>query len=198
MTKGRAATMTHDSKQNGTTTLFAALDVLTGTVIEQCLPRHRHEKFLKFLRTIEREVPAGVQVHLICDNYATRQHPAVGGLAGQAPPLPPAFHPDAVLMAQPRRTLVSGTADKAPRRGVFHSVSDLIAKLEEYLAAHNDDPKPLRLDPNRRRRPRQSRPRTRRTASGQSMTRHTTRTPERRRGRPAGHNPGGLGSSWCR
>ena len=67
MTKGRAATMTHDYKRHGTTTLFAALDVLTGTVIGQCLPRHRHEEFLKFLRTIEREVPAGLQVHLICD-----------------------------------------------------------------------------------------------------------------------------------
>ncbi len=75
--KGRAATMTHDYKRNGTTTLFAALDVLTGTVIGQCLPRHRHEEFLKFLRTIEREVPAGLAVHLICDNYATHKHPAV-------------------------------------------------------------------------------------------------------------------------
>jgi len=75
--KGRAATMTHDYKRNGTTTLFAALDVLTGTVIGQCLPRHRPEEFLKFLRTIEREVPAGLAVHLICDNYATHKHPAV-------------------------------------------------------------------------------------------------------------------------
>ena len=69
MTKGRAATMTHDYKRNGTTTLFAALDVLTGKVIGQCLPRHRHEEFLKFLRKIDREAPKGLQVHLICDNY---------------------------------------------------------------------------------------------------------------------------------
>ena len=75
MTKGRAATMTHDYKRNGTTTLFAALDVLTGKVIGQCLPRHRHEEFLKFLRTIERQVPKGLQVHLICDNYATHVCP---------------------------------------------------------------------------------------------------------------------------
>jgi transposase len=73
--KGRAATMTHDYKRNGTTTLFAALDVLTGKVIGQCLPRHRHEEFLKFLRTIERETPKGLQVHLICDNYATHVCP---------------------------------------------------------------------------------------------------------------------------
>jgi hypothetical protein len=65
--------MTRDCKRNGTTTLFAALDVLTGTVIGQCPPRHRHEEFLRFLRTIEREVPSGLQVHLICDNYATHK-----------------------------------------------------------------------------------------------------------------------------
>src|SRR4051812_18979379 len=71
---GRAGTMTHDYKRNGTTTLFAALDVLTGTVIGQCLPRHRHREFLKFLRTIDREVPNGLQIHLILDNYATHKH----------------------------------------------------------------------------------------------------------------------------
>src|SRR6266536_2108792 len=75
--QGRAGTMTHDYKRNGTTTLFAALDVLTGSLIGQCLPRHRHSEFLKFLRTIDREVPTGLQVHLILDNYATHKHPNV-------------------------------------------------------------------------------------------------------------------------
>src|SRR5580765_574162 len=70
----RAGTMTHDYKRHGTTTLFAALDVLTGSVIGQCLPRHRHIEFLKFLRTIDREVPNGLQIHLILDNYATHKH----------------------------------------------------------------------------------------------------------------------------
>jgi transposase len=74
MVKGRAATMTHDYKRNGTTTLFAALDVLTGKVIGQCLPRHRHEEFLTFLKTIDAEVPDGLQIHLILDNYATHKH----------------------------------------------------------------------------------------------------------------------------
>jgi hypothetical protein len=69
--------MTHDYKRNGTTTLFAALDVLTGSVTGQCLPRHRHVEFLKFLRTIDREVPKRLQVHLILDNYATHNHPNV-------------------------------------------------------------------------------------------------------------------------
>ena len=77
MKPGRAGTMTHDYKRNGTTTLFAALDVLTGSVIGQCLPRHRHIEFLKFLRTIDREVPKGLQIHLILDNYATHKHPNV-------------------------------------------------------------------------------------------------------------------------
>lgn len=77
MVPGRAATMTHDYKRNGTTTLFAALDVLTGTVIGQCLARHRHTEFIKFLGTIDREVPEGLQVHLILDNYATHKHAAV-------------------------------------------------------------------------------------------------------------------------
>ena len=74
MIKGRGQTMTHDYKRNGTTTLFAALDVLTGMVIGQCMPRHRHQEFLKFLSTIDREVPTDLQIHLICDNYATHKH----------------------------------------------------------------------------------------------------------------------------
>src|SRR5205823_5885504 len=77
MKKGRAGTMTHDYKRNGTTTLFAALNVLTGIVIGSCLPKHRHVEFLKFLRTIDREVPKELQVHMICDNYATHKHPEV-------------------------------------------------------------------------------------------------------------------------
>jgi hypothetical protein len=72
--KGRAGTMTHDDKRHGTTTLFAALNVLTGVVIGQCLPRHRNTEFLKFLRTIDREVPTGLQIHMICDNYGTHNH----------------------------------------------------------------------------------------------------------------------------
>ena len=69
--------MTHDYKRHGTTTLFAALDVLTGTVIGQCMPRHRHQEWLKFLKTIDREVPKDLAIHLICDNYATHKHPDV-------------------------------------------------------------------------------------------------------------------------
>jgi transposase len=77
MKRGRAGTMTHDYKRNGTTTLFAALDVLTGRVIGQCLPRHRHDEFLKFLRKIDRSVPKSLELHLIVDNYGTHNHPNV-------------------------------------------------------------------------------------------------------------------------
>ena len=77
MVKGRAATMTHDYKRHGTTTLFAALDVLTGKVIGSCLPCHRHEEFLKFLNTVDRQTPKDLQIHMILDNYATHKHPEV-------------------------------------------------------------------------------------------------------------------------
>ena len=92
MKQGRAQTMTHDYKRNGTATLFAALDVLTGKVIGQCLPRHRHTEFLKFLRTIDREVPEELAVHLICDNGATHKHQSCGP-GSQTPPIPTALHP---------------------------------------------------------------------------------------------------------
>jgi len=143
MKKGRAATMTHDYKRNGTTTLFAALDVLTGTVIGQCLPRHRHEEFLKFLRTIEREVPAGLQVHLICDNYATHKHPAVRAWLAKHPRFHMHFTPTSSSWLNLVERWFRELTDKAQRRGVFHSVPDLIAKIEEYLAAHNENPRPF-------------------------------------------------------
>jgi transposase len=143
MTKGRAATMTHDYKRNGTTTLFAALDVLTGKVIGECLPRHRHEEFLKFLRTIDREVPTGLQVHLICDNYATHKHPDVQAWLTKHPRFHLHFTPTSSSWLNLVERWFRELTDKALRRGVFHSVPDLIATIEAYLAAHNDDPRPF-------------------------------------------------------
>jgi transposase len=141
--KGRAATMTHDYKRNGTTTLFAALDVLTGKVIGQCLPRHRHEEFLKFLRTIERETPKGLQVHLICDNYATHKHADVKTWLAKHPRFHMHFTPTSSSWLNLVERWFRELTDKALRRGVFHSVPDLITKIEEYLDAHNEDPKPF-------------------------------------------------------
>jgi len=143
MIKGRAATLTHDYKRNGTTTLFAALDVLTGKVIGNCLPRHRHIEFLKFLRTIDKETPKGLQVHMICDNYATHKHPNVKAWLAKHPRFHMHFTPTSSSWLNLVERWFRELTDKALRRGVFHSVPDLIAKIEKYLAAPNDNPKPF-------------------------------------------------------
>ncbi len=143
MIKGRAATMTHDYKRHGTTTLFAALDVLTGTVIGSCLPRHRHTEFLKFLKIIDAEVPAGLQVHLILDNYATHKHPNVKAWLAKHPRFHLHFTPTSSSWLNLVERWFRELTDKALRRGVFHSVPDLIAAIETYLAAHNNDPRPF-------------------------------------------------------
>jgi len=144
MKKGRAGTMTHDYKRNGTTTLFAALNVLTGVVIGQCLPRHRHEEFLKFLATIDREVPKGLGVHLILDNYATHNHPDVQRWLARHKRFHLHFTPTSSSWLNLVERWFRELTDKALRRGSFNSVPDLIAAIQDYLAAHNDDPKPFK------------------------------------------------------
>jgi transposase len=143
MKKGRAGTMTHDYKRHGTTTLFAALDVLTGTVIGRCLPRHRNTEFLKFLRTIDREVPKGLQVHMILDNYATHKHPNVKKWLDGHPRFHLHFTPTSSSWLNLVERWFREITDKAIRRGVFHSVNELITAIEEYLKANNDNPKPF-------------------------------------------------------
>jgi transposase len=143
MKKGRAGTMTHDYKRNGTTTLFAALDVLSGTVIGQCLPRHRHEEFLKFLRTIDREVPKGLQIHLILDNYSTHKHHNVTAWLDKHPRFQLHFTPTSSSWLNLVERFFGKLTDKAIRRGIFNSVPDLIAAIEDYLKATNDDPTPF-------------------------------------------------------
>ena len=144
MKKGRAGTMTHDYKRNGTTTLFAALDVLSGSVIGQCLPRHRHIEFLKFLRTIDREVPNGLQVHLILDNYSTHKHANVKTWLAKHPRFHLHFTPTSSSWLNLVERFFGKLTDKAIRRGVFHSVPDLIAAIEAFLQANNDNPKPFK------------------------------------------------------
>jgi len=143
MVKGRAATMTHDYKRHGTTTLFAALDVLTGKVIGSCLPKHRHSEFVRFLKVIDTEVPAGLQVHLILDNYATHNHPNVQAWLGRHPRFHLHFTPTSSSWLNLVERWFRELTEKALRRGVFHSVPDLITAIEAYLDAHNDDPKPF-------------------------------------------------------
>jgi transposase len=140
---GRAGTMTHDYKRHGTTTLFAALDVLTGAVIGQCLPRHRHTELLKFLKTIDREVPKALQVHLILDNYATHNHPNVHAWLGRHPRFHLHFTPTSSSWLNMVEIFFGQLTAKAIRRGIFHSVPDLIDAIESYLAAHNDRPTPF-------------------------------------------------------
>src|SRR5512142_2682912 len=143
MKRGRAGTMTHDYKRNGTTTLFAALDVLTGAVIAQCLPRHRHTEFLKFLNTIDREVPKGLQVHLILDNYSTHKHTEVQRWLRRHKRFHLHFTPTSPSWLNLGERWFRELTDKALRRGSFNSVPALITAIEDDLDAHNDDPKPF-------------------------------------------------------
>ena len=143
MKKGRAGTMTHDYKRHGTTTLFAALNVASGTVIGECRPRHRHEEFLKFLRKIDREVPKALQIHMILDNYATHKHPDVKNWLDKHPRFHLHFTPTSSSWLNLVERWFREITDKAIRRGVFPSVPDLIRAIESYLNAHNDDPKPF-------------------------------------------------------
>src|SRR5499433_2146153 len=115
---GRCQTMTHDYKRHGTTTLFAALSVLDGTVIGHCMQRHRHSEFIRFLNTIERQVPAGKVIHTVLDNYATHKTPQSAGLAGAPSALDLPLHPDLGLLAQRRREflLQNDPATHPPRR----------------------------------------------------------------------------------
>ena len=142
MTKGRGQTMTRDYKRNGTTTLFAALNVLTGMVIGQCLPRHRHQEFLKFLRTIDREVPKGLQIHVILDNYSTHKHDNVQQWLAKHPRFHLHFTPTSSSWLNQVERWFRELTNKALRRGTFGSVPDLIAAIQEYIDAHNNDPKP--------------------------------------------------------
>ena len=143
MKKGRAGTMTHDYKRNGTTTLFAALNVLTGKVIGECHPKHRNIEFLRFLRRIEREVPKGLAVHLVLDNYGTHKHPNVIAWLAKHPRFHLHFTPTSSSWLNLVERWFRNLTDQAIRRGVFHSVPNLIADIEAYLDANNDEPKPF-------------------------------------------------------
>jgi transposase len=143
MKKGRAGTMTHDYKRNGTTTLFAALDVLTGIVIGRCLPKHRNTEFVKFLRIIDREVPKGLEIHMILDNYGTHTHANVQAWLAKHPRFHLHFIPTSSSWLNMVERWFRNLTEKAIRRGVFGSVPDLIAAIENYLQANNDDPTPF-------------------------------------------------------
>jgi transposase len=143
MKRGRAETVTHDYKRNGTTTLFAALNTLDGKVIGQCLPRHRHQEFLRFLRTVNRQTPKGLDLHLILDNYATHNHPAVKEWLTKHRRFSFHFVPTSSSWLNMVERWLSQITQKRIRRGVFPSVPDLIAAITEYIGFTNDNPKPF-------------------------------------------------------
>jgi transposase len=140
---GKAGTMTHDYKRHGTTTLFAALDVLEGTVISRCMQRHRHQEFLRFLNTIERAVPAGKVVHAILDNYAAHKHPKVLTWLARHPRWTFHFTPTSGSWLNAVETFFSALTRRRIRRGSFRSIVDLQAAINRYIAEHNHDPKPF-------------------------------------------------------
>jgi transposase len=143
MKPGRAGTMTHDYKRHGTATLFAALNVLTGVVIGKTFDRHRHQEFLRFLRVIDAQVPRGLQIHMIMDNYGTHSHANVQAWLDKHPRFHVHFTPTSSSWLNQVERFFREITDKAIRRGVFHSVDHLVASIEDYLRVHNAEPKPF-------------------------------------------------------
>jgi transposase len=141
--KGRCGTMTHDYKRNGTTSLFAAMNVADGTIIGECLPQHRHQDWLRFLKLIQSQVPPDMQIHLICDNYATHKHPKVEAWAKRNPRFVFHFTPTGASWLNMIERFFRDLSEKAIRRGSFYNVDDLIGAISEYINQHNDNPKPF-------------------------------------------------------
>jgi len=141
--KGRCGTMTHDYKRNGTTTLFAALELAQGKVIGQCYARHRHQEFLKFLKRLDAEFPVEMKLHLVMDNYGTHKHPKVRGWLQRHPRFVPHFIPTSSSWLNLIERWFGELTGKRIRRGAFVSVADLIAAIEDYTTAWNANPKPF-------------------------------------------------------
>jgi len=148
---GRYGTMTHDYKRNGTTTLFAALDVLDGKVIGRCMQRHRHQEFIRFLNTIEAEVPAGKLVHVILDKYGSHKHPKVRDLLARHPRFVFHYTPKSASWLNVVEGFLAKLTKRRLRRGVFQSLVDLQAAIKRFVAETNDNPKPFvwTADPNK-------------------------------------------------
>ena len=143
MKRGGAGTMTHDYKRNGTTTLFAALNVLTGDIIGECMPRHRHGEFLAFLKKIDRETPANLDLHLIVDNYATHKYKAVERWLIRRPRFHLHFTPTSASWLNLVERFFAELTQKRIRRGVFKTVKELVAAIDHYLDQRNQHPKPF-------------------------------------------------------
>jgi transposase len=147
---GRCGTMTHDYKRNGTTTLFAALDVLDGKVIGRCMQRHRHQEFIRFLNTIEAEIPVGKIVHVILDNYGSHKHPKVRAWLDRHPRFVFHYTPTSASWLNAVEGFFAKLSKRRLKRGVFRSLVDLQATINRFLAETNENPKPFvwTADPN--------------------------------------------------
>ena len=141
--KGRASTMTHDYVRHGTTTLFAALNVADGKVIGHCQARHRHQEWLKFLRLIDAQTPPERELHLILDNYATHKHAKVKSWLAKHPRFYLHFTPTSASWLNMVERFFRDLTTKRLRRGVFHSVPELVTALEKYLDTYNEEPTPF-------------------------------------------------------
>jgi transposase len=140
---GKAGTMTHDYKRHGTTTLFAAFSILDGAVLGRCMQKHTHQEFIRFLNTVEREVPAGKTVHAILDNYATHKHPKVRQWLARHPRWVFHFTPTSGSWLNAVENFFSALTRRRIRRGIFKSIIDLQAAINRYLDEHNANPRPF-------------------------------------------------------
>jgi len=143
MKKGRLGTMTHDYKRNGTTCLFAALEVLQGKVIGQCFTRHRHQEFLRFMRRLDAEFPGQIMLHLVMDNYGTHKHPNVQAWLKRHPRFVPHFVPTSSSWLNLVERWFGELSAKAVRRGSFTSVADLQSAIAGFLEVWNENPRPF-------------------------------------------------------
>jgi transposase len=139
--QGRCGTMTHDYKRHGTTTLFAALNLLDGSVIGQCMQRHRHQEFIRFLNQIEAKVPAGKVIHVILDNYAAHKHPKVIAWLTRHPRFTFHFTPTSASWLNAVEGFFAILTKRRLKRGIFKSIVDLQAAINRYVAEHNLNPK---------------------------------------------------------
>ena len=143
MKEGRAGTMTHDYERHGTTTLFAALNVLDGTVLGRCMQRHRHQEFVRFLNAVEAAVPAGKLVHAILDNYGTHKHPKVLAWLGRHPRWTFHFVPTSCSWLNAVETFFAKLTRRRLRRGSFHSLVALQEAINRFVEEANEDPRPF-------------------------------------------------------
>lgn len=141
--RGRAQTMTHDYKRHGTTTLFAALNTLDGSLIGQCMQRHRHQEWLRFLKLIEAKTPKHLDLHLIADNYSTHKHPNVQKWLAKHPRIHMHFTPTSASWLNMVERFFRDLSERQLVRGVFRSVPQLVATIEAHIEHHNRDPKPF-------------------------------------------------------